>query len=395
MANSPYGKAMGALTAFPPFAMAAPIANGAIEILSDIAKDVGLSKDEVQNTANTAMMASPLLHFMKPAPVTDTMPPSMKTGADGQPLLVTPSAYQKAMDIIGTAKPDLTDDISKMETAQKAGTPSTLLDQNPDDENLKALAQVTSNASPSASKMSSEVTARSADLGDNIDNLLKSNFGDYDATKANAKAQMTASRPAYEKAYEGGSVAPLETQFQGEMERTNGNLNDAATKLQEAKNQMTIAEAKATQTGGNVYAESSARQAKTAAQTAIDQAQKNYDTAQQEHQNSMDMLRQAQADRANGVKGGVWSPAIGQALKFPEVQAGIKEGLTQERLNAFGENRPFNATEYAITGKDVNGEPVVSSVPNMKLLDTAKTGLDSMIEGEKKDGGGFTKKVLL
>jgi hypothetical protein len=52
-----------------------------------------------------------------------------------------------------------------------------------------------------------------------------------------------------------------------------------------------------------------------------------------------------------------------------------------ERDLSDAEGRPMNISEYAITGADANGDPIVARVPNTRLLAAAKKGLDSMLEG--------------
>ena len=50
-----------------------------------------------------------------------------------------------------------------------------------------------------------------------------------------------------------------------------------------------------------------------------------------------------------------------------------------QRDEADAQNIPFNPTEYAIK-LDANGEPTIFKTPNMRLLDAAKRGLDSMLD---------------
>lgn len=75
----------------------------------------------------------------------------------------------------------------------------------------------------------------------------------------------------------------------------------------------------------------------------------------------------------------VHSPAIEQMLKNPDVQRGIREGITILRREADAAGTPFDPMEYSITGTGPEGEPIVSAHPNMRLLDAAKIGLDEML----------------
>jgi ribosomal protein S9 len=53
----------------------------------------------------------------------------------------------------------------------------------------------------------------------------------------------------------------------------------------------------------------------------------------------------------------------------------------QRTRSAMG-GEPFNPTDAAITGFNQAGDPIISGVPNFKTLQTAKIGLDSMIQAQ-------------
>lgn len=79
-------------------------------------------------------------------------------------------------------------------------------------------------------------------------------------------------------------------------------------------------------------------------------------------------------------------------LEEPEIQSGIKRGMQIQRLEARANNEPFNPTDYGITGFNEAGDPIVSGVPNMRLLNAAKKGLDAMIR-DNTDISGKTNEL--
>lgn len=77
--------------------------------------------------------------------------------------------------------------------------------------------------------------------------------------------------------------------------------------------------------------------------------------------------------------GAVNSDRIQQFLTDPELKSGISRGLKIQRLEARAANQPFNPNDYSVTGFNEAGDPILGEVPNMRLLDAGKKGLDAMI----------------
>lgn len=72
----------------------------------------------------------------------------------------------------------------------------------------------------------------------------------------------------------------------------------------------------------------------------------------------------------------------------PRIQQAMRKGWAIERDEAQGERRPLNATDYGITaiGVDpVTGDPLIDlgQVPNLRLWNVVKKGLDAQIEAAK------------
>lgn len=77
-----------------------------------------------------------------------------------------------------------------------------------------------------------------------------------------------------------------------------------------------------------------------------------------------------------------WDDRLQQFLDDPVMKAGLAKGVEQQRLSALAEGKPFDPTDLAITGFNEAGDPIIGKTPNMQTLNTAKIGLDNLVEGE-------------
>lgn len=243
-----------------------------------------------------------------------------------------------------------------------------------------------------ASSMSGDVVSRAAGMRDRVNGAFDQYLSStpYYTADKDFVQQMKGAAPAYEKAFAGGSTAPLEDQFGQHFAELSKQDKLADQQINAANNKMTQAQAQLSRAGSNVYGVNSGNDAVRSAQADMDAATRSKQDIASQKQDALTRLQNAQQDRANGVRGGIWNSTVAQALQQPEIQAGIQKGLQLERLDAFSEGRPFNPKEYAVTGYDVNGNPIIGSVPNMRLLDAGKRGLDAMIQAEEKPTGGYT-----
>lgn len=195
--------------------------------------------------------------------------------------------------------------------------------------------------------------------------------------------RSAAAQPLYEKAMQGGSMAPLEKQFEGAFSDATGAVSQASKELAAAQQKQLLAAAEVSKAGNNVYASSGALDASREAQAAVDAAQKNLAAAAAQKEDVLGRLRQAQSDGSANAPGAVWNPRIQQFLDEPILKTGLAQGAKIQRLESLAEGKPFNPTEYAITGTDEAGNPIVGSVPNMRTLNVAKKGLDAMVAAAK------------
>lgn len=80
----------------------------------------------------------------------------------------------------------------------------------------------------------------------------------------------------------------------------------------------------------------------------------------------------------------VWTDRLKQFVQEPIFQRGLAQGVKIQRLESLAEGKPFNPVDYAITGFNAAGDPIIGGVPNMRTLNVAKKGIDAII-GEMKN----------
>jgi hypothetical protein len=262
------------------------------------------------------------------------------------------------------------------------GKPLTIADVG--GENLKALMGRIARSPGEARQIITEfLNDRDLNAGLRLDKDVAGTFGGQSAFEtfdAMKQGRSIAAKPLFEKAYEGGSMAPLKDQFETAYSDAGRVLADANKAVSDAQNRITQAAARQSQAGNDVYATSGANQDMRAAQFELQEAQKGVDRAVQVRQDIASRVQEARDDIASGKKGAVWSPRIQQFLDNPRIQSGIKRGLVIERDTALAEGRAMNPSDYAIVGTDEQGEPIIGKVPTMRLLAVAKEGLDRILQ---------------
>lgn len=199
---------------------------------------------------------------------------------------------------------------------------------------------------------------------------------------------MAKSKPVYDSAFEGGSMAPLESHFQDAFGAAAEKVSQAEKALRGAQNAQTQSAAAVSRAGENVYLNGQALSADRAAAGGVESAQQALAAAQAEKEAIRARLQQAQADRSMDAPGAVWTPRVQQFLDDPITNQGLRKGEEIQRLEALAEGRPYNSKELAITGTNEAGDPIVSAVPNMRTLDAVKRGLDDILEQSRNDVTG-------
>lgn len=292
--------------------------------------------------------------------------------------------------------PTATEAIERMDKARAAGIPLTLADIG--GENVNALAGNISRIPGEARNITkSFLDQRDAGANGRLTAGIEKHLATgsmRETAQALIKSRSQEARPLWDKAMAGGSIAPLQRQFENEFSAAT-QAEDAANKvLAQARTAKTFADAKTATTGDNVYAANSSAGEQMAATQRMEAAQKQLQEARAAKAKTMEGLTAAQQDGSLNKPGAVWNPRIQALLDNPEVKRGLSAGLREQRNLADAEGRKFDPTEYAITGTDEKGEPIVGKVPNMRLLAAAKEGLNSIIESpEARDPntGNLTK----
>lgn len=268
--------------------------------------------------------------------------------------------------------------------ARAEGKPMTLADAG--EANIKGLAGHVARAPGESQAMARKFLAdRDAGAGQRLTSDIDKGLATESAKQSAEKLADTRSeeaKPLFEKANAGGSVAPLEHQFGEAFDVASKAETEASKALTRAHNDLTIARGKQAKTS-SVFSHADDRnpvaEEVKKASAAVAEADKRLKAAHAETDAMRERLRLAQDDKSANAPGAIWNPRIQRLLDLPIVKSGINQGVKLERQNAAAEGRPFNASEHAIIGTDAEGNPVVGKVPNMRLLASAKEGLDAIL----------------
>ena len=309
--------------------------------------------------------------FAKPPPtLLDTLPPSQQQA-------VTKIAERLQTDY-NAGGPHPINVLANLGSDRAQGVPSTLSDVG--GTNVSKLSGAVARAPGESSQIAStSLEERLQGAGKRLNQTVEDHIAAGPTTREAADSlsadQRTASRPLYDKAFEPGSVAPLEKQFEESFDASSKAVRDAENAHRAAERQLTQAQAAKSRAGDDVYLNNSALAAERDAQLSLRSAERELDAAHAAHEENLENLRSAQTAREAGERGGVYSPRVRGFLKDPIFKDGIKRGIEIQRLEALAENRPMNLTDYA-----VNEMGEVINTPNMRLLDAAKRGLDDILE---------------
>lgn len=296
----------------------------------------------------------------------------------------------KAERVVARATPDLAPVRQNVADAARLKLPYALADADP---RLRTLGGSVARFSPDARTMAEKnFGARAEDQGFRAIQGIRDYLHPTTDIKRVAQdirgvAQSKAG-PFYDKAFEGGSMAPLESQLDDAFGQSSKAVAEAQAELAAAQRGQTLSRAAVNRAGNNVYANASALPADRQAQSVITAAEQRLAEAQGSHSQVLEMLRRAQNDASANAPGATWSPRIQQFLDDPISKQGLGRGMEIQRLEALANGRQFNPTELAITGVDEAGNPIVSGVPNMRTLDAVKKGLDAIIDDYPKDFRG-------
>lgn len=310
------------------------------------------------------------------------MPDSLKSGA-----------VHKVLEQFGQDEkaggPSATEVMDLLNKARAANKPMTLADMG--GENVKAMASYVTRqpgeAMTTARNLLAERDRTAAQrLSGDIAQHVTSGPSMKQTAEALSHTRAAAAKPLYEEAMKPGSTAPLESQFNAEFGRIQTERSAAEKELAAAERQSTGQAARQSQSG--IGGDIRGQDAVSANTKAIESAHEKIAKLDADESKTLGVLRESQRAGASGERGGVWSPRIQQFLEDPIIKQGIRKGLEVQRLESLAEGKSFNASDYAIQGVDQEGEPIIAKVPNMRLLDASKRGLDEILEGYRDKTSG-------
>lgn len=283
-----------------------------------------------------------------------------------------------------------TDVMQEMADAREAGQPFGLIDVDPRGPLQRLAGEVHRGPGGAGGEMEARQTARmtaedpatqrnaqGVRLVGAIRDFLGGGSG-REAAEVLIEQRATNARPLWDRAMAGGSIAPLEHQFTQEFQAASAAEAAAVQRLAEARTRL-MPTLSRQQTASNVYSSSAANREVRAATQELAAAEQEVARIRQVKEDARTRLQRAQEDGTANAPGAVWSPRLQEFLNDRDFKRGLRRGWEIEKKNALAEGRPINAREYAIVGFDEAGDPIVGQVPNMKLLQTAKEGVDALL----------------
>lgn len=84
----------------------------------------------------------------------------------------------------------------------------------------------------------------------------------------------------------------------------------------------------------------------------------------------------------------VWNERLQQFFDDPVTKGGLREGVAVQRLESLASGKKFDPKDYAITGFNEAGDPIMSGVPNMRTVNLIKKGWDKQLEGYRDSTTG-------
>lgn len=297
-----------------------------------------------------------------------------------------------------TGAPSLSKAIATVKESQARGKPMSLSDV--DNIRVQGLAgSVARLPGPGRDLAKRILDERDKKAGDRLAGDINQYFAknsSYQTVQTLAKTRSEQSKPKYEKALAGGSLAPLEKQFENSFAETSKKSDALHKDINQQLNRITQLRGKLATTN-DVYSRAGVQSSLKKAEADLAKMEGDLHVVHEEKASALEALRGSRADKTANAPGAVWSPHLARLMKNPEMQRGIRAGMRIERNHADAANRPFNIHEYAIIGGTPE-EPIIGKVPNMKLIAMAKEGLDSLLLNDKgmrdEKTGRLTKEGL-
>ena len=75
-----------------------------------------------------------------------------------------------------------------------------------------------------------------------------------------------------------------------------------------------------------------------------------------------------------------WSPRIQQFLDDPTSKTALAKSMNTQRMESLASGNEFSPTRFSVTNFNAAGEPVISSVPNLRTVDGIRRGYGEMLD---------------
>jgi len=192
------------------------------------------------------------------------------------------------------------------------------------------------------------------------------------------ESQFSASRPLYKKLFQPSSVISIVKQFKEPFDQITKKIKDAEKEWKDAEQRFQGAAEKVSRGKTHVYLNSEELQAMEGAKADAEASAKKLSDLRQHKESILSQLRVANQAEAKGIRGAVHSPHISYMMQDPLIQEGIKTGMATQATEARARFLPFDPNDYGVKFNKQE-EPEIFGTPNMRLLDSAKRGLDEML----------------
>ena len=201
--------------------------------------------------------------------------------------------------------------------------------------------------------------------------------------------------PLYEEAFQSTGIAPLKNTLQKQWASAGNTIGSLRKELKGLQQEMDLTAGKESSRPFNVYGQNNINQSKRDLTQKIEAKTKELETALSKREKIASFMKEAMADEAAGKKA-VWSPRLQEFLDSPSFKGALAKGkatIEMENLNIG--KKQISDFEYGIKGYDANGEPIVSKVPNLRMLDAYKKGMDKIIDSHKDLKGNLDNEGKL
>lgn len=286
-------------------------------------------------------------------------------------------AVNKIVDTLKTAYPDQYENI--LSAWQKSDKPLIEIFQTP----ITQLGETAATYPKGAAEAIKYFERKTAEAPENVRNAIKnlaSPIDDFLETKIKRTQKGRENvRPIYEKAFSStGGTAALEMPLQKQWNQYGNQIGSLRKEISKLKNEMDLTLGKESARPFNVYGQSNINKAKSETAKKIEEKQLELSQIEQERDQISSFMEKARLDKEAG-KQAVWSPRLQSFLDSTDYKSLFKKGLLEQEREALKLNKKINPYDFGVTGYTEAGDPILKEVPNLKMLDTLKKGMDAKL----------------